>query len=206
MVDHLSFSVSWTTRKPRGSEQDGREYHFTSRETFEHMLAEDEFLEHADVFGNYYGTARSTLKKAAEQGQDVLLDIDVQGASQVRRKMPEAISVFILPPNPQILEMRLRNRSRAEGVVSEDVIGRRLTAARKEIENYRQYRYIVVNDILDQAVEELTAIVLAERALAHGDPAPDTEMQRWIGIAQQCRQCNAQERLQPVLASFGFPS
>jgi len=206
MVDHLSFSVSWTTRAPRGSEQNGREYHFTSRDTFERMLANDDFLEHAEVFGNYYGTARSALKDAAAIGCDVLLDIDVQGAAQVRRKMPEAISIFILPPNPRILEMRLRNRSRAEGGVPEDVVQRRLTTARQEIENYREYRYIVVNDVLDQAVEELTAIVLTERALAHGTPPYDPETQRWVGIAQRCLQGNTKERLQPVLASFGFPS
>ena len=210
MVEGLSFSVSWTTRPLRGSEQDGREYHFTDRVTFEAMLAQDEFLEHADVFGNYYGTARGALEDAAKQHCDLLLDIDVQGAAQVRRKMPEAISIFILPPNPEILEMRLRNRSRAEGAVPEEIVWRRLAMARQEIENYKQYRYIVVNDILDQAVEELTAIVRAERALAQdiqaGTRIPGTETQRWISIAQGCLQQNAADRLQPVLASFGFPS
>ena len=210
MVDKLSFSISWTTRAPRGSEQDGREYHFSSRETFEKMLAEDDFLEHAEVFGNYYGTARSALKVAAERGSDVLLDIDVQGATQVRQKIPEAISIFILPPNPQVLEMRLRNRSRAEGGVSEETVLRRLAQARVEIENYREYRYIVINDVLDQAVEELIAIVHAERALAHAETCSDADStadtQRWMAIAQQCVQTNVTERLRPVLASFGFPS
>lgn len=208
MVDWLSFSVSWTTRSLRGSEQDGREYHFTNRETFEKMLAHDDFLEHAEVFGNYYGTSRCALKEAAERGCDVLLDIDVQGAAQVQQKMPEAISTFILPPNPQILEMRLRNRSRAEGGVSEETVVRRLTTAREEINNYKHYRYIVINDVLDQAVEELTAIVRAERALAQGLTAEsaDDETKRWMEIAQRCRQVNITQRLRPVLASFGFSS
>jgi guanylate kinase len=207
MVEKLSFSISWTTRPPRGSEQDGREYHFTSRETFERMLAKDGFLEHAEVFGNYYGTASSALQGAAERGLDVLLDIDVQGAAQVRKKVPGAISIFILPPNPEVLEMRLRNRSRAEGGVAEEVVRRRLAKAREEIGNYQDYRYIIVNDVLDQAVEELTAIVLAERALATGGAAlDDAETQRWISIAQHCLQENSQQRLRPILASFGFPS
>ncbi len=208
MVDWLSFSVSWTTRALRGSEQDGREYHFTTRETFEKMLAHDDFLEHAEVFGNYYGTSRCALKDAAERGCDVLLDIDVQGASQVLQKIPDAISTFILPPNPEILEMRLRNRSRAEGGVSEDTVLRRLAAAREEIHNYKQYRYIVINDVLDHAVEELTAIVRAERALAEGmtPESADAETKRWMEIAQRCRQHNMKVRLQPVLASFGFSS
>ncbi len=206
MVDRLSFSVSWTTRAPRGSEQDGREYHFSNRETFKRMLEADEFLEHAEVFGNHYGTTRSSLQEAADRDCDVLLDIDVQGATQVRQRMPEAISIFILPPNPQILEMRLRNRSRAEGGVSEETVLRRLAKAREEIENYREYRYIVINDVLDQAVEELIAIVHAERAWAHPEQPVDSETQRWISIAQPCLQTNVKERLRPVLASFGFPS
>jgi guanylate kinase len=209
MVDKLSFSISWTTRAPRGSEQDGREYHFTSRARFDQMLAEDAFLEHAEVFGNCYGTPRSTLAEAAERGCDVLLDIDVQGAAQVRQKMPEAISIFILPPNPQILEMRLRNRSRAEGGVSEETVLRRLAKAREEIGQYSQYRYIIINDVLDQAVEELIAIVHAERARQQGVDAAstaDAEQKRWIAIAESCRQNNVIERLRPVLASFDFPS
>lgn len=209
VVDGLSFSVSWTTRAPRGSEQDGREYHFTSRERFDAMLAEDAFLEHAEVFGNCYGTPRSTLTEAAARGSDVLLDIDVQGAEQVRHRMPEAISVFILPPNPQILEMRLRNRSRAEGGVSEETVLRRLAKARDEIGSYGEYRYIVINDVLDQAVEELISIVQAERARQRGVDAANTadaELRRWIAIAEGCRQANVAARLRPVLASFGFPS
>ncbi len=170
MVSDLDFSVSWTTRPPRGSEQAGREYHFTSRRNFEEMMVADEFLEHADVFGNYYGTARKSLADAAAHGRDLLLDIDVQGAAQVRRKMPQAISIFILPPNPEVLALRLTNRSRAEGGVSQAVVEKRLNRARHEIENYREYRYVLVNDVLDRAVEELTAIVIAERGKASSDP------------------------------------
>ena len=122
MVPNLDFSVSYTTRAPRGSEQEGREYHFIQRDQFQGMIAGDEFLEHADVFGNFYGTNRASLAEAAARGNDLLLDIDVQGAAQVRKNMPEAISIFILPPNPDVLERRLRNRSRAEGGVEESVV------------------------------------------------------------------------------------
>src|SRR5882672_587098 len=98
IVQSLDFSISYTTRPPRGSEQDGREYFFVSREEFEKMIRNDEFLEYADVFGNYYGTARSVLKKAEESGKDLILDIDVQGAKQIKQKLPQAVSLFILPP------------------------------------------------------------------------------------------------------------
>src|SRR6185437_2745114 len=123
------------------------------------MLDADEFLEHADVFGNYYGTARRSLTHAFSKGKDLLLDIDVQGAAQVRAKMPDAVTIFLLPPSPDILAARLRNRSRAEGAVREEVIARRLAKAQQEIENYREYGYILVNDVLDRAVEEMAAIV-----------------------------------------------
>src|SRR6201996_6440136 len=101
LVEGLEFSISYTTREPRGSEEDGREYHFIDRARFEAMIERDAFLEWADVFGNYYGTARSTLDHAREQGRDLLLDIDVQGAMQVMKSLPEAVSIFILPPSPQ---------------------------------------------------------------------------------------------------------
>jgi guanylate kinase len=123
LVPGLEFSISYTTRAPRGSEKDGVEYHFTDKPTFERMIANDEFLEHATVFGNhYYGTAVSALDEARAQGNDLLLDIDVQGALQVMKKMPQAVSIFILPPTPEVLERRLRNRSQAEGVANEAVI------------------------------------------------------------------------------------
>src|SRR5664279_404681 len=201
--DGLQFSVSYTTRAPRGSEVDGREYHFITRDEFERMVAAGEFLEYAEVFGNYYGTARRSLGEAEREGKDLLLDIDVQGAAQVRERLPEAVSIFVMPPTPEILATRLRNRSRAEGHVEEEVIDRRLAKARQEIENYRQYVYILVNDILDRAVEELAAIVLAERIRRNKGPI-DAEAARLITIAEACRQSNSMERLRPVLASFGL--
>jgi guanylate kinase len=203
LASGLEFSVSYTTRPPRGSEKEGREYHFTSREEFERMIAAGEFLEYADVFGNYYGTARRSLAEAEAEGKDLLLDIDVQGASQVRDKIPDSVSIFVMPPTPEILATRLRNRSRAEGHVEEQVIERRLAKARQEIENYRQYVYILVNDILDRAVEELAAIVSSERIRRSGSTI-DAEAARQITIAEACRQRNSMERLGPVLASFGL--
>jgi guanylate kinase len=148
LVPGLDFSISYTTRKPRGSEEDGREYHFTTREEFERMIAADEFLEWAEVFGNYYGTALSALDLAASHGTDLLLDIDVQGALQVMKKMPDAVSIFILPPSPEVLERRLRNRSQAEGVANEFVIETRLAEARTELRKIEDYRYALVNDVL----------------------------------------------------------
>jgi guanylate kinase len=110
LVTGLDFSISYTTRAPRGSEQNGREYFFVSRPEFEDMIRNDEFLEHADVFGNYYGTARRFLREAQKHGDDLLLDIDVQGAEQIKKRIPEAASIFVLPPNREKLEWRLRNR------------------------------------------------------------------------------------------------
>jgi len=118
-VPSLEFSISYTTRQPRGSEQDGREYHFIPREEFEAMIGRDGFLEYALVFGNYYGTTKSVLQQAKEQGNDVLLDIDVQGERQVKKKMPDAVSIFVLPPSRAELESRLRKRSLSENVHAE---------------------------------------------------------------------------------------
>ena len=199
----IEFSVSWTTRPPRGSEQDGREYNFTTREEFERMVAEGQFLEHAEVFGNYYGTARRSLELARAVGHDLLLDIDVQGAAQVRAKMPEAVSIFVLPPNPKVLRTRLRNRSRAEGVVNEAELYRRLSEASREIENYRGYGYILINDILDRAVAQLEAIVQAERYYRNGEVIA-YRPGRVLEVAAACRQVNSLERLKPVLEAFGI--
>lgn len=202
LVENLDFSVSYTTRPPRGAEQEAREYHFISRDEFQGMIDRDEFLEYADVFGNYYGTARHSLTDAFEKGRDLLLDIDVQGASQVRRKMPDAVSIFLMPPSPEILAIRLKSRSRAEGAVIDEVIERRLAKARQEIENYREYGYILVNDILDRAVEEMAAIVSSERMSRN--PGPYTpEEERLKEIAERCRQRNSDARVKPVLQAFG---
>jgi guanylate kinase len=194
LVEGLEFSVSYTTRAPRGSEMDGREYHFTTRETFERMIAAGEFLEWAEVFGNYYGTGFSALERARVAGKDLLLDIDVQGAVQVMRKMPEAVSIFILPPSPQVLEMRLRNRSEAEHMTAEEVIARRLTQARKELEQLWDYKYALVNDVLDQATGEMRAIVLYERGTRDGVTA----------VAEGCRTDARSARLMAALRSFGI--
>jgi guanylate kinase len=193
LVADLEFSISYTTRAPRGEERNGREYYFVSREQFEEMVTRDEFLEHADVFGYYYGTARRFLRQAEQNGNDLLLDIDVQGAEQIREKIPDAVSIFILPPNRGELEQRLRNRSQD----AESVIQKRLDTATREIENYRKYDYILVNDRLDESVEGLKAIVLSERLRRSGQP------DRGLGArAEMYRLESVRERLQPILQSF----
>jgi guanylate kinase len=197
MVDRLDFSISYTTRPPRGSEQNGKEYFFVSRETFEAMIAADEFLEYATVFGNYYGTARRFLRDAQARGNDLLLDIDVQGASKIKEKIPDAVSIFILPPDREKLEWRLRTR----GLDSEEVIRRRLDTARREIENYSKYDYILVNNVLEQSADQLKDIVLAER-LRQSGTEPSGEEKRRVESAQACRLERVQERVQPILASF----
>jgi guanylate kinase len=202
LVTNLEFSVSYTTRAPRGTEQQDREYHYISRNRFLEMIRQGEFLEYAEVFGNFYGTGRRSLLDAQAAGKDLLLDIDVQGAAQVRNEVRDAVSIFVLPPNPDTLAQRLRERSRLEGSVLEDEINKRLAKARTEIENYRQYRYIIVNDLLDDAVDALTAIVVAERARRQGAP-PDPETARMMQLADKCRQANIIDRLYPVLSSFG---
>lgn len=193
LVEGLDFSISYTTRAPRGSEENGREYHFTSREEFERMVEAGEFLEWAEVFGNYYGTAVSALEHARASGKDLLLDIDVQGALQVMNKLPEAVSIFILPPSPQVLEMRLRNRSQAEHVTSEAVIEGRLAEARNELNRIGEYKYALVNDVLDEAVAEMRAVVLFERGERNG-----------VGkVAANCRTDAASPKLQRALGNFG---
>jgi guanylate kinase len=194
LVTGLDFSVSYTTRKPRGSEEDGREYHFIDREQFEQMIVAGEFLEWAEVFGNYYGTAFSALDLAHAHGTDLLLDIDVKGALQVMNKMSEAISIFILPPSPEVLERRLRNRSQAEGIANESIIETRLAEARTELRMIEDYKYALVNDVLDQAASEMRAIVL----VARGDASP-TEG----NLAAQCVTGARSHRLESALTSFG---
>ena len=159
-VTGVDFSISWTTRPPRGSEENGREYYFTSREEFERMRDAGMFLEHAEVFGNYYGTHVSELDRAAAENVDLILDIDVQGARQLKEKSPAAVSIFILPPSRQVLEERLRARSQD----SEPVIARRLRDAKEEIRNYKQYDYVLVNREVEASVETLKSIVKATRS------------------------------------------
>jgi len=194
LVEGLDFSISYTTRAPRGSEIDGREYHFTTRAEFERMVEANEFLEWAEVFGNYYGTARSALDHAREQGRDLLLDIDVQGALQIMEE-PAAVSIFVLPPSPQVLQTRLRNRSQAEGMTVESVIERRLAEAQEELKQIWKYKYALVNDVLDQAATELRAIVLAERDGQRMDARVRT-------LADGCRTDHPSERLEAALGTF----
>ena len=156
----LRFSVSYTTRYPRGSERDGEDYFFISREDFEERVARGEFLEHAEVFGNYYGTHISELDRAAAEGYDLVLDIDVQGARQLKERIPAGVSIFILAPSRQILEERLRARSQD----SEAVILRRLHDAAGEIRNYSLYDYVLVNREVAASVATLVAIVKATRS------------------------------------------
>ena len=158
-VPHLAFSVSYTTRQPRGTEAEGQHYHYISRADFERRIAAGEFLEHAEVFGNYYGTHRSYAEKADREGCDLLLDIDVQGAMQVMQKVPDAVSVFIVAPSREVLEQRLRGRSED----SEEVIQRRLREASQEVRAMQHYRYVIVNDDVDESAKNLIAVVRAER-------------------------------------------
>jgi guanylate kinase len=175
-VRDLMFSISYTTRKPRGSEKDGQSYRFVSREEFEAMIARGEFLEWAQVFGNYYGTHRGILEEACAQGKDLVLDIDVQGARQLVVAVPEAVTVFILAPSKEILEQRLR----ARGEDRDEVIKRRLKEAAEEIRNYDAYDYVLINRDLEESVDVLSAIVRAERA----------------------RRSRIEDRIKPILETF----
>ena len=162
-VSRLRFSVSYTTRQPRGAEVNGKEYFFISREEFQQRIDRAEFLEWEEVFGNYYGTHRSELERANDDGVDLILDIDVKGARQLKKTLPEAVSIFILPPSREVLEQRLRSRSQD----SEEVIQRRLSEAAEEIRNYSQYDYVLVNKDIDASVDNLVAIVSANRSRRH---------------------------------------
>jgi len=172
----LRFSVSYTTRKLRGSEKPGESYIYISRQEFKERILRGEFLEHAEVFGNYYGTNREVLEQAKREGKDLVLDIDVQGARQLKKGLPEAVSIFILAPSRDILEQRLRSRSED----SEEVIQRRLRDAAEEIRNYTQYDYVLVNHQVEESVGTLTAIIKAERV----------------------RRLRMEEQIQPILKSF----
>jgi len=172
----LQFSVSVTTRAPRPGDRPGLDYDFISVEQFERLRDEDELLEWAEVHGNYYGTTREVLRKAEREDRDLILDIDVQGAAQLREKLRDAVTIFILPPSRQVLEERLRKRSSDTG----DVIARRLEGAAAEVRDYEKYDYVLVNDKLDESFEQLRGILLAER----------------------CRQSRSTGRLRAILESF----
>ena len=173
----LKFSVSHTTRQPRTGERHGVDYFFTERAKFLEMVDRGEFLEWAEYYGQLYGTSRTWVEEHVTSGSDVILDIDVQGARQVKQRIPEAIAVFILPPSFVELERRLRDRR----LESEEAIRRRLEIAKSEIPYYRDYDYIVINDVLDQSVQILEAVVRSGRA-------------RWP---------RQQARIDEIIASFG---
>ncbi len=158
-VEGIDFSVSYTTRPRRAGERDGREYHFVDDAGFDAMVARDGFLEWAHVFGHRYGTGREATEAALDAGRDLLLDIDVQGAQRVRDSGVGAVSVFLLPPDYATLQHRLRSRASDD----EEQIRRRLALARQEAGEYRHYDYLVINDRLEQAVEDVRSIVTAER-------------------------------------------
>ncbi len=175
-VPALRFSVSYTTRAPRGQEQNGLDYFFVSRDEFESRIQSGEFLEWAQVFGNYYGTHQSELDRAAAEGVDLVLDIDVQGARQLKERIPAAVSVFILAPSRKVLEQRLRSRSQD----SEPVIERRLREAAEEIRNYSQYDFVLVNHEVAASLDTLVSIVKATRS----------------------RRDRMEEQIRPILDSF----
>jgi len=155
----VRLSVSYTTRAPRPGEVDGRDYHFVTVPEFERMLEAGEFLESAIIYGNHYGTSQNWIERERAEGRDVLLEIDWQGAQQVRRLMRQVVSIFILPPSPEVLETRLRGRRQD----SEEVVARRLAAAREEIGHVSEYEYVIINDDFDRAALDLRSIIRAER-------------------------------------------
>lgn len=155
----LSLSISHTTRPPRSEEINGRDYHFVSMNIFQNMLGNGEFLESAEVYGNLYGTSQKWINEAVAAGQDILLEIDCQGAHQVQRIFPGAVAIFVLPPSIDALEMRLKNR----GQDNPDVIQKRLAAAREEVTHINEFDYVIVNNNLDEALNDLLCIIKAER-------------------------------------------
>lgn len=194
-AEGLLFSVSCTTRLPRAGEQDGRAYHFVTREAFEAMVVRDELLEYATVFGELYGTPRRNLREAAARGQDLVLDIDVQGARQVKAKLPEAVAILLLPPSAAALSKRLRARAQD----TPEVIQRRLDRAREEIEHYQSYDYLVVNSDLEETCATLKAIVESERCRHQGgQPAPAVEAR-----AAAAQKDTNKTQISAILESFG---
>ncbi len=173
----LTFSVSYTTRSPRPGEKDGHDYFFVTPARFKRMIRAGEFVEWAEVFGCLYGTSWKQLRAAEEAGEDIVLDIDVQGHRKVRRRLPGAVSVFVLPPSFRVLERRLRRR-RSD---SREVIERRLAAARKEIMHWPEYDYLVVNDQVTRATRALRNVVLAARLRRRNQRARVREICKTFG-------------------------
>jgi guanylate kinase len=176
-VPNLKFSVSYTTRAPRGNEQNGVEYYFVNRDEFQSLIQSGDFLEWAEVHGNFYGTSRTFVDDLLQQGKDVILDIDVQGARIIRQKRADAVGVFVLPPSYQILRDRLQGRSLDAHIVIEARLKRALT----EIDHYREYEYLIVNEDLGVATQELQSIIVSAR----------------------CRMIARMDSAQSILATFG---
>lgn len=168
--DNLRLSVSATTRAPRPGEEHGKQYYFISREEFERLISQNKMLEHAEYVGNYYGTPRDPVEEWLAAGNDVVLEIEVQGGAQVKKLMPECVSIFILPPSMKVLEERLRGR----GTEAEETVQKRLSTARREIPQAKEYDYIVFNDRLEDAVDDIQAILRAEK-LKYSRNADSTE-------------------------------
>ena len=177
VVPNLRFSISHTTRAPRGTESDGVEYYFVGKPRFQELVEAGEFLEWAEVYGNHYGTSRRFLEDVLARGDDVLLDVDVQGARTIRGKRPDAVAVFILPPSFAVLRERLEQRK----LDKDYVMKQRLEIARREIICFRDYDYLIVNEDLARSVEELKSIVLSQR----------------------CRMARRAEAAQAIVSNFG---
>lgn len=160
-TNNIKVSVSHTTRASREGEIDGKDYNFVSQDTFKDLINQSAFLEHAQVFDNFYGTSQAWVEQELKEGQDVILEIDWQGAKQIRQQMPETTSVFILPPSHDELLRRLTGR----GTDSEEIIQKRMKDAEKEISHYGEFDYLIINDDFDTALQELQSIVLARRQL-----------------------------------------
>ncbi len=174
-IPGLAHSVSYTTRAPRSHEADGRDYHFVNEATFQQMVKSDAFAEWATVHGHLYGTARQLLDEQLAAGQDVILDVDTQGAAQLRQVCPEGVFVFVMPPSWEQLEQRLRNR-RSDAA---EEIERRLKKAREEMKYFTEYDYVIINDVLDRAVGDLCAIIAAERCRS---PRLSSHIREELGI------------------------
>ena len=159
-VPNVSYSVSFTTRAPRPTEEDGREYFFVDRSTFEEMIERGEFLEWADVYGHLYGTSSTQVERERAAGHDIILEIDVQGAESIRQKIPDVVSIFILPPSFELLRERLL----ARGTDSADALERRMRGAPSEVEQYRHFQYVILNDDINRASQQLASVIYSERA------------------------------------------
>ena len=168
----ISVSVSHTTRDARLGEENGVHYHFVGKNTFHNLIEQGDFIEHAEVFGNYYGTSQSAVEKQLNQGEDVILEIDWQGAEQVRKLMPQAVSIFILPPSRSALLSRLQGR----GQDSEEIIAGRMAEAVSEMSHYNEFDFIIVNDVFETALSELKSVFEANRQTAARQSAEHSEM------------------------------